>query len=410
MIKNFDKKLIIVVGDNMNKKNPIILYIFIFISFFTVSISFFYFLNFKRFNLYLNTVRNSSELLINEIANGISSGYFQWDMMYESIKNDDKSTYETYFEEIKELHSKYIKAIKLINRNIDFDSYYMIKSKNNNIYIIFNILDDYKEKILPNMVVEMELNISKILKDIDQEKNIIISENGEDFLYGLKVKSKKGFLLWGHYVSSFSIALLAILLYYVVSTTTLKMHYESKGLLRIIQLFEHKDKYTANHSRNVAIISYYLGESMNLNNRNLKKLYNAALLHDIGKIGIPEHILNKHGKLSEEEFEIMKKHTIIGAEIVSIYPEISNLSKIILYHHEKLDGSGYPERLKGNQIPLLSQLITVADIFEALTSNRSYRSALSPDEALKIMENMPINKDAFNILKKDYKIIIKLLK
>jgi len=108
----------------------------------------------------------------------------------------------------------------------------------------------------------------------------------------------------------------------------------------------------------------------------------AALLHDIGKIGVPDHILNKHGSLLPEEFEEIKKHSIIGATILRPIRELSDVAREVRHHQECFDGSGYPDGLKGNDIPLVARIISVADAFDAITTNRPYKKKKSVEEAL----------------------------
>ncbi len=162
--------------------------------------------------------------------------------------------------------------------------------------------------------------------------------------------------------------------------------YESRGLEKIISIFEHAERYSAHHSKNVATIAYYIGSRAGLKRKELKDLRIAALLHDIGKISIPKSILNKPGKLNDEEFEIVKKHPIYSAEIIENFEELSHLSYYIRHHHEKNDGSGYPAGLKGNEIPLFCKIIAVADIFEALIGVRPYRDPIPPREAIHLMK------------------------
>ena len=117
---------------------------------------------------------------------------------------------------------------------------------------------------------------------------------------------------------------------------------------------------------------------MGFKGKKLKDLKVAALLHDIGKISIPREILNKPGKLTPEEFEIVKKHTILSDNIIKSFEELAHLRPFIKFHHEKIDGSGYPFGLKGEDIPIQSRIISIADIFEALTGDRPYREPLPP--------------------------------
>jgi putative two-component system response regulator len=129
-----------------------------------------------------------------------------------------------------------------------------------------------------------------------------------------------------------------------------------------------------------------LGMSLGLGRAQLLALHRGAFLHDIGKIGIPDSILFKPGKLSEEEWEIMRLHTVRGEEICRPARTLAPVLPIIRHHHERWDGSGYPDGLRGEDIPLLARLLQVADIFDALTSVRPYKPALSTTEALHILD------------------------
>ena len=145
-----------------------------------------------------------------------------------------------------------------------------------------------------------------------------------------------------------------------------------------------KDTYTHGHSENVMNIAEELSHEIGLETRSIGNIRDAGLLHDIGKIGVPGYILNKAGTLTYEEFNgIMKTHSSLGANIVKDVPFLQNLYKLILYHHENFDGSGYPEGLKGEQIPIGARIIHVADAFEAMTSNRPYRTSLGKEEAIR---------------------------
>lgn len=143
------------------------------------------------------------------------------------------------------------------------------------------------------------------------------------------------------------------------------------------------DDYTFYHSVNVAVLSIVVGVALNLDKKTLNNLGLAALLHDIGKVFIPKHILNKPGKLTDEEFEIIKTHSLQGYQYLRESFKIPSPAYVsILQHHERYDGRGYPGQIRGNQISLLAQIISVTDVYDALTSNRSYRKALNPSEAI----------------------------
>jgi len=149
---------------------------------------------------------------------------------------------------------------------------------------------------------------------------------------------------------------------------------------------EAKDYYTKGHSENVASYALVLGSKLGLSSSELEKLYTAGVLHDIGKIGIPDHILNKPGRLTEEEFAIMKEHPLIGREILSQVWTLKDIFPLVYHHHERIDGNGYPDGLKGDELPFLGRLISVVDSFEAMTSDRAYRKALPLPKVEKILE------------------------
>lgn len=150
---------------------------------------------------------------------------------------------------------------------------------------------------------------------------------------------------------------------------------------------EAKDEYTKGHSHRVAEYSVLIARELGWNEKELSNLKNAAHLHDIGKIAIPDTILNKPSKLSEEEFSIIKKHTIIGANILKNISLIDHVQEIVRNHHERYDGNGYPDGLKGKEIPLHARIVTVADSYDAMSSQRIYRNQLPPEKIIQELEN-----------------------
>jgi putative nucleotidyltransferase with HDIG domain len=146
-----------------------------------------------------------------------------------------------------------------------------------------------------------------------------------------------------------------------------------------------KDPYTYGHSKRVAETSVSIAEAAGFSAEMVNWLKLAALLHDIGKIGTPENILHKTGKLDDAEMCMMKEHPVIGARMIQHIPRLKEISLWIRHHHEKYDGSGYPSGLKGEDIPLVSRIIAISDCFDALTTDRPYRRALSREEAINIM-------------------------
>ena len=145
----------------------------------------------------------------------------------------------------------------------------------------------------------------------------------------------------------------------------------------ILSTLHEKNKREEKHSRRVAELCAEMAQKMNFEDEEVKKIKTAGILHDIGKIGIEESLLNKPGKLTEEEYSEICKHAEIGYRILNTAPNMTEISEIILSHHERWDGLGYPKGIKGEEIPLFSRIIAIADSYDAMTSDRSYRAALS---------------------------------
>lgn len=142
------------------------------------------------------------------------------------------------------------------------------------------------------------------------------------------------------------------------------------------QAVELKDYYTRGHSERVAEYACRLGRNLGLGSKELDRLHIAGMLHDIGKIGIPDHILNKPGALTDDEYENMKRHSSMGREILGQVGAMNDVTKIIYHHHERMDGQGYPDGLQGDAVPFMARIICLADSYEAMTSNRAYRQSL----------------------------------
>ena len=151
----------------------------------------------------------------------------------------------------------------------------------------------------------------------------------------------------------------------------------------LVSVVEARDPYIYGHSRRVNTYGVALAEAIELSPDEVSKVSTAALLHDIGKIGIPDKVLNKKGGLNEEDWRVVKAHPRLGANIISNIPNLVPCVSIILHHHERWDGGGYPEGLKGEEIPIEARILTIADSFEAMTSARPYRPALSLEQVVK---------------------------
>jgi HD-GYP domain len=151
----------------------------------------------------------------------------------------------------------------------------------------------------------------------------------------------------------------------------------------LISLVDLRDKYTGGHSSRVAGYCRQIALQMDLAHEQTEEIVLAAALHDIGKIGVPDSVLLKQGSLSEEEFEWIRKHPEFGWMAVRNVDGFQNASLMVLHHHERWDGNGYPGNLRGSEIPLGSSIIAVADSFDALTTNRPYRMGRTAEEAIR---------------------------
>ena len=155
-----------------------------------------------------------------------------------------------------------------------------------------------------------------------------------------------------------------------------------QSLLGLANALEAKDAYTRGHSERVGRWSRLIAASMGLPAETVQTIAQAGLLHDIGKIGVPEAVLRKPGTLDEREWALMRRHPVIGSQIVAPFECLAGVAVVIRHHHERHDGSGYPDGLAGDAIPLGARIVAVADVFDALTSDRPYRAALTREAAL----------------------------
>ncbi len=197
----------------------------------------------------------------------------------------------------------------------------------------------------------------------------------------------------------FSVRLILSLIFIIFAYICIKLYFKHKTKLLVTQkqnykdiiaqsmtvianAIDAKDSYTHGHSRRVALYSVKLAEKLGWSGDELDNLYYIALLHDIGKIGIPDNILNKPDRLTNDEYNYIKQHTLIGGEILKEITLIDGIADGARYHHERYDGKGYNSGLAGEKIPLIARIICVADTYDAMNSNRAYRKALSKDYIL----------------------------
>lgn len=209
--------------------------------------------------------------------------------------------------------------------------------------------------------------------------------NNED-----KLKLRNGDHFYVHHLKDtvqFTTCSEVTLLYF--STQPL-FHYLSetiKDLTELAEKVEKKDMYTHSHIQRVKDYSVKIGNRLNLSFEKIENIAFASLFHDLGKINVPDEILNKPGELTQEEFECIKKHPIDGAELVE-KTYYKSIGKIIEQHHERIDGNGYPNGLKGHEILIEAKIISVADSYDAMTTDRPYRKGLSPQEAVEELKRL----------------------
>ncbi|MPN11859.1 hypothetical protein SDC9_159167 [bioreactor metagenome] len=161
-----------------------------------------------------------------------------------------------------------------------------------------------------------------------------------------------------------------------------KSHHNAVLSSIMTTLFERSFE-TEEHAERIDQICAIVGRKLGLSHEEMDKLHLFAILHDIGKIGISDHILNKPSSLNEEEFAVMKTHPEIGYRIAMASPEFASIAELILTHHERWDGAGYPNRISGEKIPLLSRILAIADAYDAMTKDRIYRKALPREVAVR---------------------------
>lgn len=230
---------------------------------------------------------------------------------------------------------------------------------------LFEALKGASKPIKETLFFELNVNntnIGGVSLDIDKDSNKTFS-----------VKSIEALDAFKHLAAAF---------YQIQRLTKIRDDFTKDLVISITQMLEIHDEYTRGHSESVAIFGVQIGKKMGLDRTTLDQIYWTGLVHDIGKILIPEGILNKAGKLTEEEFNIIKQHPVWGHKTLMNSAKLNNLAELVLHHHERWDGRGYPDGLKGKDIPLVSRIICVADAWDAMTSKRSYRKPLSRQEAL----------------------------
>ena len=314
---------------------------------------------------------------------------------------------------------------KIFIKNFDtYDLEYISKLLNKREDIVFfEIYDNSLKQILnikkgkDNILIDKILNHLKKTSTTTQYKMIPINEK-DVYLYfqtKLKIKNKSYYLnillklddksislIHNDIQWSIIIVLTTIFMVFIFIFPIIYSQYKSlikkknellqsniNTLISLGDAIAKRDSDTGDHNYRVTYYSIKIAQQLNLPKEKITSLIKGAFLHDVGKIAISDTILLKPTKLNDTEFEIMKTHTIKGAEIVQKNPWLKDAHDIILHHHEKVDGSGYPDGLKGDDIPHNARIFAVADVFDALTSKRPYKKPFSLNESMNIIINDP---------------------
>lgn len=365
----------------------------------------FYILNSNRIKAQEIVVEEMLHAFIVTMADGISVGYFQWDEMHDAFLLKDKMFIDEYFKEIA-VAFPIVSSVETIYQPAKDITKYEIRTNGVSSFIDFKIFNNDMSMHVEDRLVRVSINPNKLFEQsFHQARNeYVIYYETSSSIQGIKVANNEKPLKFFHIFSAIGVSLLGVLSIHTFKRLSVSAHYEIEGLANIVMLLSQKDEYTASHSKDVAKYAVIIADKLGLGKKERRILNKAGYLHDIGKIGISESILNKTGKLTKEEYEEIKKHSTIGYEIVSQYPNLKDVAIIVKYHHELLDGSGYPEGLKGDEIPLVAQILAVADVFSALTTDRPYREGFTFWKAFDIMAEMPLNQQMVSVLKAHYTI------
>lgn len=330
-------------------------------------------------------------------ASALNDGYFSWTELQNLVKRNDLAGAQSQLDEIYELYP-IIEEITL-QPGSPPDVSYLISGSNSSLRLIFGLKDDFGNNALPGWVAIASINAQKVLDALQSENKLTIDPvKGRELAYSIMAGFSEPLLNWLDYLLVISVTLAAG---YTISAWLWRRNiyfYETKGLESIIFLFEQTEQMSANHSRRVAALTMFIGQEMGYTGRRLRNLYTAGLLHDIGKISVPSNLLLKDGPLTKQEQQAVAAHPIISARILKNFRELAHLSSIVLYHHERMDGSGYPEGLIGKDIPEESRIIAVVDVFEALVGERPYREPIKPDEAFATLRSMPLDQTIVEVL------------
>jgi len=286
--------------------------------------------------------------------------------------------------------------ILFLKHFIGFEKYFEPEFKFDFSHPFFKKLEEEKE---PKILNYPEGEIKEVCIGLLRTRNkepfgvFMIGTKKEDFSFSKIID------IFDIYLNTVSIALCNSMLFEKIE----KSYVES--LLSLVKAQEAKDRSIKGHSSRVAKLVHLLGKKLNLGEKELRILRYAALLHDIGKIGIREYILEKPFELDKEEYEKMKEHINIGIEILKPLKFLKDAIPIIKHHHENYDGTGYPDELKGNEIPIGARILSICDVYDSITNERIYSNKLTKEEAIEFLKKYSGKKFDPEILDKFIEVI-----
>lgn len=347
-----------------------------------------------------DTLDHALKSLIDLQASAVYNGYFAWTKMYDLVMQGNLTEANALADQIPK--SFLFVASVEITQGDPPEENFVVGADGELLRIVYPIRDDDEIRTAPNAVAVTIIQASRLLDLISPNGYRIDLSGGRKTSYGIHVSANlMNISVWNIVVMVLLTVLFSsILIQRYTKKTTFFL--DTRGLESIIYLFEQTEKMSASHSRNVAVLALFLGKKLGLSGKRLRNLYVAALLHDIGKIGVPTNVIAKAGKLDSKEYMQIKQHPVISARILKSFSEFEHLSQIVLYHHEREDGSGYPEGLTGKDIPLESKIIAVVDVFEALVGERPYRNPIHPFSAFEKLKTMPLDQRIVKVLIDNY--------
>jgi len=343
-----------------------------------------------------HTTDHALESVIDLQASAVYNGYFAWTTLYDTVVQGDLSEANELVQDGKE-NFPLIESLEF-EQGIPPEGKFAVTLDGELLRIEYPIRDDGETRTAPNIVAVAVIQAQRLLEIVSPHEFRVDIVHGRRTSYGIPVSTR--FPLFNPWNISFMALLTGLVVWLILQHYFRRSDFflDTRGLESIIYLFEQTEKFSASHSRNVAIFALFIGKKLGFRGRRLRNLYIAALLHDIGKIGVPTSIITKTGKLDAKEFAQMKQHPVISARILRGFKEFEHLSNIVLHHHEREDGSGYPDGLKGKAIPLESKIIAVVDVFEALVGERPYRNPIHPSSAFEKLKQMPLDQQIVGIL------------